>query len=66
MTALNAIEWSLSIPFSLFPNGPDFSLSLFLSLSSFQNIKLISILVQQGKLQEGELESVLKYLFPKK
>ena len=62
MTALNAIEWSLSIPFSLFPNGPDF----FLSLSSFQNIKLISILVQQGKLQEGELESVLKYLFPKK
>ena len=37
-----------------------------LSLSSFQNIKLISILVQQGKLQEGELESVLKYLFPKK
>ena len=66
MTALNAIEWSLSIPFSLFPNGPDFSLSLSLSLSSFQNIKLISILVQQGKLQEGELESVLKYLFPKK
>lgn len=39
---------------------------LSLSLSSFQNIKLISILVQQGKLQEGELESVLKYLFPKK
>ena len=39
---------------------------IFLSLSSFQNIKLISILVQQGKLQEGELESVLKYLFPKK
>ena len=39
---------------------------IFLSLSSFQNIKLISILVQQGKLQEGELESVFKYLFPKK
>lgn len=40
---------------------------IFLSLSFlFQNIKLISILVQQGKLQEGELESVLKYLFPKK
>ena len=32
----------------------------------FQNIKLISILVQQGKLQEEELESVLKYLFPTK
>jgi len=31
-----------------------------------QNIKLISILVQQGKLQEEELESVLKYLFPTK
>lgn len=31
-----------------------------------QNIKMISILVQQGKLQEDELESVLKYLFPKK
>lgn len=32
----------------------------------FQNIKLISILVQQGKLQEEELESVLKFLFPAK
>ncbi len=32
----------------------------------FQNIKLISILVQQGKLQEEELESVLKFLFPTK
>ncbi|KAL9982886.1 hypothetical protein ACROYT_G004996 [Oculina patagonica] len=31
-----------------------------------QNIKLISILVQQGKLQEEELESVLKFLFPTK
>ena len=36
------------------------------SLVLFQNIKLISILVQQGKLQEEELESVLKCLFPAK
>ena len=32
----------------------------------FQNMKLISILVQQGKLQEDEIKRVLKYLFPKK
>ncbi|KAK2558548.1 hypothetical protein P5673_019268 [Acropora cervicornis] len=31
-----------------------------------QNMKLISILVQQGKLQEDEIKRVLKYLFPKK
>jgi len=29
-------------------------------------MKLISILVQQGKLQEDEIKRVLKYLFPKK
>lgn len=31
-----------------------------------QNVKLISILVQQGKLQEEEIEGVFKYLFPTK
>jgi len=39
----------------------------FISFVLFpQNIKLISILVQQGKLQEEELEGVLKFLFPTK
>lgn len=32
----------------------------------FQNLKLISILVQQGKLKEDEIEGVLKFLFPTK
>ena len=34
--------------------------------SSLQNLKLISILVNKGKLQEHELESVLNFLFPTK
>lgn len=36
------------------------------TLFLLQNLKLISILVQQGKLQEEEIEGVLKFLFPTK
>ena len=52
--------------FKMLPQNGVGDTNCFFFYFPFQNIKLISILVQQGKLQEEELESVLKYLFPTK